>query len=160
MHLKTLARITCLFLTPLYAIAATQYNGTVVGVSDGDTIKVLDADKQLHKVRLYGIDCPEKKQAYGVRAKEFTSSKVFNEHVLVEVQTHGRYGREVAIVFGKGFCLNEELLKAGLTWVYPQYYKERGQNWPALQAAAKASGLGLWADPNPIPPWEFRKRSK
>lgn len=65
MQLKTLISITGLLLAPLPAIAATQYNGTVVGVTDGDTIKVLYAGKQLHKIRLYGIDCPEKKQAYG-----------------------------------------------------------------------------------------------
>jgi endonuclease YncB( thermonuclease family) len=95
----------------------TTWTGKVVGVSDGDTITVMHNGKA-EKIRLYGIDCPEKRQAFGKRAKQFTSKMVFGRIVEARPVTTDRYGRTIAWIYVDGECLNEELLKAGLAWLY------------------------------------------
>lgn len=117
------------------------FNAKCVGVSDGDTITVLQVTKKEVKVRLYGIDCPEKKQAYGKRAKQFTSSLVFGNTVSVEVKDNDQYGRTVGIVYHGERCLNKELLSNGLAWIYTQYYK--GDTWKKLEAEARDAKKGL-----------------
>ena len=102
----------------------TSWTGKVVGVSDGDTITVMHHGKG-EKIRLYGIDCPEKRQAFGKRAKQFTSGMVFGKNVEVRPVTIDRYGRTIAWVYVNGTCLNEELLKAGFAWHYKRYSSER-----------------------------------
>ena len=138
-------------------MAASQFTGEVVGVLEGDIIKIMDSRRAPHKIRLYGIDCPETNQTQGPQAKQFSSDKVLGQHVRVEVVSHDHAGREVAIIYGRGFCLNADLLKAGLAWVRPQSYKEQGQDWPVLQSSAKAAQRGVWSDPSPIPPWKFKE---
>jgi endonuclease YncB( thermonuclease family) len=81
-----------------WACAAVQLTGRVVGVHDGDTITVLDADRTQHKIRLTGIDAPESKQAFGSRSKQHLSSLVYNRQVMVEWEKHDRYGRTVGVV--------------------------------------------------------------
>jgi endonuclease YncB( thermonuclease family) len=95
----------------------TTWIGKVMGVSDGDTITVLH-DGKAEKIRLYGIDCPEKGQAFGKRAKQFTSKMVFGKVVEARPITTDRYGRTIAWIYCDGACLNEELLKVGLAWHY------------------------------------------
>jgi micrococcal nuclease len=131
--------------------------GKVVGVSDGDTITVL-VNKAQVKVRLYGIDCPEGGQDYGRRAKQFTSGMVFGKTVTLEIHDTDRYGRSVANVLIDGKSLNEELVKAGYAWVYPQYCKTPVcQKWYKYESEARAQKIGLWSHPNPIPPWDYRR---
>ena len=127
--------------------------GKVVGVSDGDTITVLHQGKG-EKIRLYGIDCPEKKQAFGKRAKQFTSDTVFGKTVEVRPVAIDRYGRTIAWIYVNGTCLNEELLKAGLAWHYKRYSSER--HLARLEDRARQQKAGLWGDPHAIPPWDFR----
>lgn len=140
---------------------AASITGKVVKVSDGDTIQVLDAGKAV-KIRLAEIDCPEtshgaKKpgQPYGQAAKKFALDLVAGKTVRVDVITRDRYGRVVGkVVLDDGSTLNKRLVGAGLAWVYRRYAKD-----PALydlEAEAKAARLGLWSDPNPVPPWEWR----
>ena len=132
------------------------WQGKVVGISDGDTITVLHNNTG-EKVRLYGIDTPEKRQDFGNKAKQFTSNMVFGKTVEVESVTKDRYGRTVGLVYINGQCLNEELVRAGFAWVYIQYCKKNiCADWRHLEAAAKANKAGLWSRSNPIPPWEFR----
>jgi endonuclease YncB( thermonuclease family) len=138
------------------------WSGEVVGITDGDTIIVLNS-KTLKdvKIRLYGIDTPEKGQAFGKRAKQFTSKMVFGKVVEVEVMDTDRYGRTVALVAVNKQILNEELLKAGYAWVYYQYCHELiCHAWADYQFAAKLDKRGLWRDPDPIPPWEFRRKKR
>ena len=137
------------------------FEGKVVGISDGDTIKVMDQDRQV-KVRLYGIDTPEKGQAYGMKAKEFTESQVAGEIVRVDPKDTDRYGRTVGLVYTlDGKCLNEEIVTAGFAWVYKQYCNQDFcPEWGGLEAKAKAGGKGLWADANPMAPWDYRKGGK
>jgi micrococcal nuclease len=158
------ALLTCLLLIQAFSCqpAAAQgprypYTivGEVVGVTDGDTIKVLRG-KALYKVRLNGIDAPERKQAYGRKAKEFLSSLVFEKRVEVIVRDRDRYGRYVGDVMIGGKSASAELVAAGLAWQYVAYSKDRSLT--ALQMAARSRGIGLWADRSPLPPWEFRRK--
>lgn len=108
------------------------------------------------KVRLYGIDCPEKGQAFGNKAKQFTSKMVFGKEV--KVKTHGcdRYGRILGDVFTPdGKSLNQELVRAGFAWWFRRYSDDA--NLKRLEAEAKANKRGLWADPHAMPPWEWRR---
>lgn len=136
---------------------AFAWTGQVVSVTDGDTIKIL-RDGRETKIRLYGVDTPEKKQAFGQKAKDFTASLVAGKMVEVESVDQDRYGRTVGIVTVAGKILNEELVKNGFAWVYRQYCR-RGecQAWTMEESQARAARIGLWADPTPPPPWEWRK---
>ena len=132
------------------------WSGMVVGISDGDTITVLHNGKG-EKIRLYGIDTPEKGQAFGKRAKQFTSGMVFGKTVEVETKDTDRYGRSVALIYIDGQSLNEALVKNGFAWVYRKYCKETFcEDWLNLEIVARYGKVGLWSEPNPIPPWEFR----
>lgn len=136
------------------AKAKETWSGKVVGVADGDTITVL-RDKSPIKIRLHGVDAPEKAQPFGERAKQFTSSLVFGKEVRVEVVTRDKYGRTVARVYVADRCLNEELLAAGLGWWY-RPYSPTDKKLAQLEAGAKLAKRGLWAEANPTPPWDWR----
>jgi micrococcal nuclease len=130
------------------------WSGKVVGVSDGDTITVMHHGRG-EKIRLYGIDCPEKRQAFGKRAKQFTSKMVFGKQVEVRPVDTDRYGRTIAWVYISGTSLNEELLRAGLAWHYKRYSSER--HLAELENEARSAGTGLWSDPYTTAPWDFRR---
>ena len=135
--------------------AKAQWSCTVVGVSDGDTVQVLREGKAV-KVRLFGVDTPERAQAYGSRAKQFTSDVVFGKTVAVLARDRDRYGRAAAdLVLPDGRSFNHELVRAGLAWWYRHYSKD--PTLEALEAEARAARRGLWADADPTPPWEFRR---
>lgn len=136
------------------------WSGKVVGVADGDTITALDNGRP-EKIRLYGIDRPEKGQAFGKKAKQFTSDMVFGKVVEVKRIGTDKYGRTVALVAVGVRLLNEELVKAGLAWVYDYYCSEPiCETWKSFQLRAKLDKRGLWRDPGPVPPWEFRRKRR
>lgn len=136
------------------ARSASSFPGRVVRVSDGDTIQVL-RDGRAQKVRLHGVDCPERHQAFGQRARQFTAALVFQEDVTVTVVDRDSYGRLVAdVTLADGRSLNRELLKAGMAWWYRRY--SRDPTLGALERDARSARRGLWVDPNPTPPWKFR----
>lgn len=142
------------------APAANAIIGKVVGVADGDTITVLENRIQ-YKIRLYGIDTPEGHQDFGNRAKQFTADLVFGKTVQVEKMDTDRYGRTVGIVTVGKVCVNEELIKNGLAWVYPKYCNiSICGDWYAMEAHARAGKKGLWAHTDPMPPWEFRRNKR
>ena len=148
----------------LLALACTAHaetiTGLVVGVSDGDTITVLDANKVQHKIRLAGIDAPEKKQAFGNRSKESLSALAFDKTVNVETDKQDRYGRQVGKVLVNGQDVNLVQVERGMAWFYRQYQREQSPNdrrlYEAAEDAARADKRGLWRDAEPLPPWEFR----
>ncbi len=115
----------CLSLALIASQAlATGFTGRVVGVSDGDTITVLTKGKPV-RIRLHGIDCPEKRQGFGTRAKQFTSSLVFGQTVTVHVMDRDRYGRTVGeVLLPDGRTLNRKLVKAGFAWRYRRYARD------------------------------------
>ncbi len=131
--------------------------GTVVSVIDGDTIIVL-ADGARLKIRLNGIDCPERAQAYGQKAKEFSLSFAAQKAASVTVRDVDRYGRYVGDVIVDGISLNERLVEAGLAWHYRQYSDDA--TLARLEREAREAGRGLWKDANPVAPWDFRKGRK
>jgi endonuclease YncB( thermonuclease family) len=144
-----------LILLPSFSWA---WSGKVIGVADGGTITVLRNKEQV-RIRLYGIDCPEGGQAFGNKAKKFTSMLVYGKVVEVKVMATDRYGRTVAMIYADKTLLNEELVKAGLAWVCWQYCGHPiCETWKGLQIGARMDKRGLWSDPNRIPPWEFRRK--
>ena len=124
----------CLILLLILPSLTWAWQGKVVGISDGDTIKIMRNDK-VEKIRLYGIDCPEKKQAFGKKAKQFTAKMVFKQTVDVNPATIDRYGWTIAWVYVGSKCLNKELLKAGLAWHYKRYSQD--EELAALETVAK-----------------------
>jgi micrococcal nuclease len=142
----------------LFVPSSYSFYAKVVGVHDGDSITVLTSSNQQIKVRFEGIDCPELKQDYGQKAKQYTSSLCFQKQVRVETIGKDRYGRTLAFVYVGNTCINKELLKAGMAWHFKKYNNsgELGR----LENSTRSKKIGLWSQPSPKPPWEFRKKKK
>lgn len=139
------------------AHAAPPFSGKVIGIADGDTLTVL-TDTTQHKIRLAEIDAPEKKQAFGERAKQSLSDLCFNADAEVTPATTDRYGRTIARVSCAGVDASLYQVSNGLAWAYIAYLKD-----PAIataEQAARGSASGLWADQNPTPPWLYRKGAR
>ncbi|WP_111682818.1 thermonuclease family protein [Winogradskyella tangerina] len=137
---------------------AQSVEGKVVAITDGDTFKLLQKDSTLVRVRVANIDCPERKQPFSKRAKQFTSDAIFSKNVELKVLKKDRYGRSIAYVFYNNKNLGEELLKAGLAWHYVKYSDDESlQN---LEDKAREKKVGLWSDPNAIAPWDWRSQKK
>lgn len=151
---KVTASCALLILAP--AIVWADFSGEVVGVIDGDTIEVMQGH-QAQRVRLNGIDCPEKGQAYGTRAKQAASALVFGKEVTVRTHGMDKYGRTIAdVLLSDGLNVNHELVKDGWCWWYRKY-APLDTTLQRLEEAARDAKSGLWADPQPVPPWEYRK---
>jgi endonuclease YncB( thermonuclease family) len=142
--------------------AAKVIHGRVVGVSDGDSVTVLDAQKTQYKIRLAGIDAPERAQAYGQKAKESLSDLVFGKLVDVEWSKQDRYGRIVGMITLAGVDINLEQIKRGMAWHYKQYQNEQSPEdrvaYAQSESQARDKKLGLWRDPAPIEPAVFRQK--
>ncbi len=133
-----------------------DFQAKVIHIADGDTITVLNDTNDKIKIRFNGIDCPEKAQAYGKKATQFTKELVHGERVIIKAHDTDRYGRTIAdVILEDGRNLNQELVKAGLAWWYFKYSDDRelGQ----LELDAKLAHVGLGNDTYPVPPWVFRK---
>jgi micrococcal nuclease len=128
----------------------------VVGVSDGDTLTVIDSAKVQTKIRLHGIDAPEAKQAFGARAKEALSAKVFGKQVRIERRDVDRYGRTVANVIIGDRIINREMVADGFAWHYVKYAPNDAE-LAAAEKSAREKKLGIWSDAAPIAPWDYRK---
>lgn len=139
---------------------AETLTGYVVGITDGDTITVLDASRQQHKIRLAGIDAPEKAQAFGDRSKQNLAALVFNKNVVVEWEKLDRYGRTVGKIIVNGKDANLEQVKAGMAWWYEKYRKEQSSAdqriYEQAEQQSRAQRVGLWRDASPTPPWDWR----
>ncbi len=143
------------------AAMAGTIQGRIVGIADGDTVTILDEEKTQHKIRLGGIDAPEKKQAFGNRSKETLSDCAFGKQATVETGKRDRYGRWVGKVVVNGQDCNLRQIQLGMAWHYKKYQSEQTQSdraeYDAAELKARAARQGLWQDAEPIPPWEFRK---
>lgn len=128
-------------------------------VADGDTLEVSDG-KESHRIRLFGVDTPETKQAYGPEAKAFTLAFLADKKARVVVKDVDQYGRLVAQVFREdGKSLNEALVENGCAWWYRQYDKKNA-TIDRLETAARDGKIGLWAAPDPTPPWVWRSKNR
>jgi micrococcal nuclease len=152
------------FLSISCAASSYAWDGRVTGVTDGTYITVTH-DGKGERVRLYGIDCPERRQDFSQEAKKFTSDMVHRKIVQVEPaavdpkgRTKDQYGRTLALVYTEDRrCLNEELVRSGLAWAPGQSCtRSECKAWKELEKQAKMKRVGLWSLSNPIPPWEFR----
>jgi len=132
----------------------------VIKIADGDTLTVLDESKRQHKVRLVGIDAPERKQAFGTVSRQNLADLVFGKKVDVEWSKQDRYQRVLGKVLLDGKDINLKQVKAGLAWHYTQYDKDLQladkRLYADAQKAASLKGIGLWGDPAPVAPWDFR----
>lgn len=153
-----LALLGILHIAPV--LAAPDLTGRVVGISDGDTLTLLTADRRQTKVRLAEIDTPERRQPYGSRAREALAELAFQREVRVVVEETDRYGRSVGHVYAGGRNVNAELVRRGAAWVYDRY--NRDPALPVLEAEARAARRGLWSLPaaERMPPWEWRRRAR
>ncbi|WP_437230224.1 thermonuclease family protein [Planctomicrobium sp. SH661] len=129
--------------------------GKVVGVTDGDTVRILIGTEEV-KVRLEGIDAPESKQAFGTKAKQHLSDLIFDKEIELRVTGTDRYGRTIGKIFVGETDVNLQMIRDGMAWHYTQFNAEEA--FAVAQAEAKEAGRGLWADPAAVPPWEYRKR--
>lgn len=136
------------------ALAASMLNGRIVAVLDGDTVTLLDAGRKQHRIRLAQIDAPEKAQPFGQRSKQSLSELVFNREVQAECFDTDRYGRAVCRLRVDGTDANLEQVVRGMAWAYRQYVRETV--YLKAEQLARSERRGLWADPNPMPPWEWR----
>lgn len=140
--------------------ALADFTGKVVGVADGDTLTVLN-DRVLIKIRLVEIDAPEKAQAFGNRSKQSLSDLCFNKIVKLEDKRKDRYGRTLTRVYCDGVDANAEQVRRGMAWVYRKYAPKNSPLYE-VETAARNERRGLWADNDPVPPWDWRnsKRSQ
>ena len=134
-------------------------SGKVVKVADGDTFTLLDNNNQQVRVRLHGIDAPERGQDFGNVSRQKLADLVFGKGVRVEEMDTDRYGRTVAIVYtADGVCINEQMLKEGLAWHYKEY--DDNDAWAILERNAKREKRGLWSQPKAVAPWQWRKEKR
>jgi endonuclease YncB( thermonuclease family) len=168
--LRAVLLIYWLLPSPAYA---QQLHGLVVGIADGDTITVLEPNHHQHKIRLSGIDAPEKSQPFGQKSKASLSAMVFKREVEVIGNKTDRYGRTIAKVMAADPNCNDPVcpkihdvglmqVMSGMAWWYRRYAKEQTptdrEDYEVAELNAKARQLGLWADRNPTPPWDWRHR--
>lgn len=130
----------------------------VVGVSDGDTLKVRCPDQPQETIRLERIDAPEKRQPWGERSRQALAALCFQIDAEIRREGRDRYGRTIASVSCRGEDASTAQVRAGLAWAYQRY--KPGPELLRLQEQARGAGAGLWSDAQPVPPWEWRKRSR
>lgn len=155
--MKKTAGIIVICLLSLNAFAQTL-TGKVIAVKDGDTIEMLVNNKPV-TIRLHGIDCPEKKQPFGQKARQLTSERCFGKTVKAVKVSKDRYRRIVArVVLPGGELLNLQLLKAGLAWHYTKY--DHSDEFALAEKEARSQKLGIWSVKDPVAPWDWRKGVK
>lgn len=161
--LKNIAKSTLIALIGI-AFSAIAFEGKVVGVSDGDTITVLDSNRVQHKIRVAGIDAPEKGQDFGVKAKEYMSGLVFDKTVNLPEAKIDKYGRTVSRVLVGNTDAGIEMIKAGLAWHYKKYEIEQlpadRVSYGSAEIKARNEHIGLWSQGTPIRPEDYRFESK
>lgn len=151
------AMFACMLSSTVWAQSIV---GEVVAIADGDTLTVLDANRVQHKIRLAGIDAPERKQPFGQRSRQMLADLVFRAHVEVIAEKKDRYGRTIGKVIHQGRDVNLVLVSEGMAWHYKQYAREQSAPDRMLYAAAEEEARtqrkGLWRDPHPVSPWSWR----
>jgi len=143
---------------PEFDEAEEVLDGRVVGVTDGDTLTVLDASRQTTKVRLAGIDAPESSQDFGSRAKQALSAKVFERDVRVRITDYDRYERAIGDIYLADRWINEELVREGLAWHYTDYSEDA--DLARAELDARAVRVGVWSKEAPVAPWDYRRGAR
>lgn len=159
--IRNLALMALLLAQP--AAYADTLTGMVVGITDGDTLTILDADRQQYRIRLAGIDSPEKNQPFGQACKQSLSGMVYNRTVRIDWNKLDRYGRVIGkVLVGGNMDVNLEQILRGCAWHYKKYQNEQSPvdrvSYAHAEEKAMAGKVGLWSEPAPVPPWEWRRR--
>ena len=162
---RFLKYLLCLVLLLPMCATADTIKGRVVGVASGDTVTILDTNNTKYKIRLSGIDAPEKAQPYGDISKKSLSNLVYGKNVDVEwLKFEKQHKRAVGKVLLNGVDINLEQVKLGMAWFFLHYQNEQSEqdrlDYANAQVAAEDKKIGLWIDSNPTPPWEFRKQGR
>jgi endonuclease YncB( thermonuclease family) len=131
-----------------------ELHGKVTSITDGDTVKVFDGIQEV-KIRLSNIDAPESKQAFGTRSKQKLAEKVFGKKVVVEYHKKDKYKRTLGTIWLENRNINFEMVQEGYAWAYRRYLDDT--DFLEAEKVARDKKLGLWIDPFPIAPWDFRK---
>lgn len=156
---QVLVAIAFTLLTP--SVHADILTGRVVGIADGDTLTLLDTSNIKHKIRLAGIDSPEKGQPFGQACKKSLSDLAYDRVVAVASNKLDRYGRVIGKVLVNGQDVNLEQVRRGCGWHYKKYQNEQilddRLSYNAAEELARASRIGLWIDSESMPPWDWRK---
>ena len=160
--IKFICGLLVSFLFLFFDANAEVLVGKVVGISDGDTIKVLDSNKKEHKIRLMGIDAPEKSQAFGAASKQALSNYIYQREVTVEYKKFDKYKRIVGkvILDKQDICL--VMISDGMAWHYKDYETEQSKAdsdlYSQAELKAREAKIGLWQDANPVAPSTFRRK--
>ena len=156
--------ISCIIVVGLSKISydskrETIIKGKVIAITDGDTFKLLTADSIQIKVRLANIDCPERKQPFSNKAKQFVSEAIFNKTITLHVLKKDRYRRFISnVIYDDTLSLCHELVKNGLAWHYVKYSKDT--TLQKLEDNARLNKIGLWQDTKAVAPWQWRDNKK
>jgi endonuclease YncB( thermonuclease family) len=141
------------------SVQAGTISGKVISIADGDTLTILDHSKRQIKIRLAAIDAPERSQPFGNRSRQSLSDICHQKLADVAVVDTDRYGRSVGVVSCEGVQANEAQVQSGMAWVYRKHAKGFA-HLHGLEDKAKAARRGLWSDPSPVPPWEWRRAKR
>lgn len=144
--------------------AAEQWRGTVVGVADGDTLTLLDGQRQQRRIRLDGIDAPERSQAFGQRSRQSLAALAHGRAAVAECPKTDRYGRAVCQVIVDGVDVGLEQVRRGLAWHYVRYAHEQSPQarteYSRAEQQARGDRSGLWSYRDPTPPWDYRRAAR
>ncbi len=150
-------RIFLLLILLPFGLYSQTFQVKVIGISDGDTFTGLNRDSLQLKFRIHGIDAPEKKQAFGTKAREQHGTLIFKQNVTVDVNDRDRWGRYIARVATEdGRDVGKEMIQAGLAWHYKHF--DKSEAYTQAEHTARDNKRVLWSDPRAVAPWEFRKR--
>jgi micrococcal nuclease len=130
--------------------------GKVTRIADGDTFTMIFDNGFEVRVRLLGIDSPERRQAFSNRAKQTLSDLIYNKEVKVYYESKDRYGRVLGDIYIDDLNINQEMVRRGMAWHFIRYSDD--ETLAALEKEARKNKIGLWVDPNPVAPWEFRRK--
>lgn len=151
--------ITLLLIVLPILCSAQRFPVKVVGISDGDTFTAVNDDNLQLKIRIYGIDAPEKKQAFGNKSKGYLSSLIFEKRIIIDVQSKDRYGRYIAYVYSpEGNDISLLMLHEGMAWHFKKY--DNNKVYEDAENVAQKAKRGIWSDPQAMAPWDFRAKKK
>lgn len=140
---------------------AETISGRIVGVTDGDTLVLVATNRDQYKIRLSGIDAPEKRQPFGERSKTNLSALAFGQEATADCPKKDRYGRHVCTVFVRGTDVGLTQIADGMAWWYQKYSNQQTSlaraDYEAAEFSARTKQQGLWTDKNPVPPWDWRQ---
>jgi micrococcal nuclease len=156
--MKKSVLLIIIFLFCSNGYCQTILSAKVIGIKDGDTVEIIDKQNNTVTLRLAEVDCPEKKQPFGTKAKQFTADLVYLKTIKYIVTNKDRYGRYIAKIYFENKYLSAEIIKKGMGWQYKKY--STSKELAKFEQQARSKKIGLWIDPNPIYPSEWRKAKK